>query len=278
MLLVLARRRERHLVGPERPLHGLTVDERRTGPSLGRPQHDHRPSGGTRRPPAAASPCLDVGDDVEAAVERRRHRLVDVGGVVAADDKWLVAVAAHELEELRLRDAGEHRRIGDLVAVQVQHRQHRSVAGRIEEAPAVPARGQRTGLGLAVADDADDEEVGLIERSTERVEQRVAELAALVERARCLRCAMARHAARERELAEEGGHALGVAGDVAGHLGVGPLEPGARVRTGATVAGAGHEHGVEVAGLDHPVHVGVHEVQARHRAEVPEEPRLHVLR
>ena len=71
---------------------------------------------------------------------------------------------ASSVAQLVARDAGEHGRVGDLVAVEVQDRQHRAVACRVEELVRVPARGQRPGLGLAVADDAGDEQVGVVER------------------------------------------------------------------------------------------------------------------
>ena len=45
-----------------------------------------------------------------------------------------------------------------------------------------PARGERTGLGLAVAHDARDHQAGVVERRAEGVHERVAELAALVDR------------------------------------------------------------------------------------------------
>ena len=63
----------------------------------------------------------------------------------------------------------------------------------------MPARGQRPGLGLAVADDAEDDEIAVVERRPERVDEGVAELAALVDRARRLRRDVAADAARERE-------------------------------------------------------------------------------
>ena len=47
----------------------------------------------------------------------------------------------------------------------------------------MPAGGERSGLGLAVADDAADEEIGVVERGAVGVGERVAELAALVDRA-----------------------------------------------------------------------------------------------
>ena len=85
------------------------------------------------------------------------------------------------------RDPRQHRRVGDLVAVEVQDRQHRAVGGRVEELVRVPARGERPGLGLAVADHAGHDQVGVVERGAVGVRQRVAELAALVDRARASR-------------------------------------------------------------------------------------------
>ena len=75
----------------------------------------------------------------------------------------------------------------------------------------MPARGQRTGLGFAVADHARDEQIRIVERRAVRVHERVAELAALVDRARRLGRGVARDPAGERELAEERAHARLVA-------------------------------------------------------------------
>ena len=90
----------------------------------------------------------------------------------------------------------------------------------------MPARGERPGLGLAVADDAGDEQVGVVEGGAEGVRERVAELAALVDRARRLRRGVARDAAGERELAEELAQPVLVAADVRVELAVGALEVG----------------------------------------------------
>ena len=65
-----------------------------------------------------------------------------------------VAVPGQQRGQLVVADPGEHGRVGDLVAVEVQDRQHRAVAGRVEELVGVPGGGQRPGLRLAVADDA----------------------------------------------------------------------------------------------------------------------------
>jgi hypothetical protein len=49
----------------------------------------------------------------------------------------------------------------------MQDRQHGAVGYRIEELVRVPCGGQRTGLRLAVADDAGDYEIGIVERRPE---------------------------------------------------------------------------------------------------------------
>src|SRR5262249_43338212 len=84
---------------------------------------------------------------------------------------------------VRAREAG----VGDLVAVEVEDRQDAAVAGRVDELVAVPAGRQRPRLGLAVANHAGDDQVGVVERRPERVAEGVAQLAALVEAAGRLR-------------------------------------------------------------------------------------------
>ena len=121
---------------------------------------------------------------VVAGVERRGERLVHRARVVALDEVHLVAVALEQRADVVVARAAEHGRAGDLVAVEVQDRQHGAVARRVEEADALPRALERPGLRLAVADDGDDDQVGVVERRAEGVRQHVAELAALVDRAR----------------------------------------------------------------------------------------------
>ena len=196
----------------------------------------------------------------------------------AADDERPPAVALEEGEELALRDPREHGRVGDLEAVQVQHRQHRPVGLRVEQLVRVPARGQRPRLRLAVADDARDEQVGVVERRAERVHERVAELAALVDRAGHLGCDVARNPAREGKLAEEPPQPVDVPRDVRVELAVRPLEIRVRDERRAAVPRAGDVDRAQVAIADLPVQVRVEEVEARDGAEVAEQARLDVLR
>ena len=196
---------EGHLVRPPRALDLLAIDLPRSGPALGGAQDDHRPG---PVPPFGMLAVLDadLADDVQGDVERLRQLAVDVGRVVAGDRQDLVPVALEQLDQLVLRDAGEHRRIGDLVAVEVEDRQDGAVTSGIEELVGVPAGSQRAGLGFAVADDAGDEQPGVVERRPVGVRQGIPELAALVDRPRHLRRDVAGDPAGEGELAEQLAH------------------------------------------------------------------------
>ena len=266
---------ERHLVRAEGALDRHAVHLPRPGPALGRTQHDHRPA----RPLAKAVLAgvgLDGVDLVERLVERRRHQPVHLRGLVAGNEVRLVPIAPQQLRQLLVRDAREHRGTGDLVAVQVQDRQHGAVALGVQELVGMPARSQRAGLGLAVADHAAGEQGGVVEHRAVGVQQRIAELAAFMDRARRFGCHMARNAARERELREEPLHAIGVLADGRVDLAVAALEIGVGDHARPAVPGAGNEDGVELAGRDGAVHVRIDEIQARGRAPVAQQPRLDV--
>jgi len=153
---------QRHLVRPPAALDGLAVHFPGAGPALGRAQHDHRPARAAGPVEAVrARVGLDPRDLVEHGVERGGQLLVHALRIVAGDEVRRVAVAAEELVKLVVADAREYRGPGDLVPVEVQDRQHGAVVDRVQELVGVPARGQRPRLGLAVADHAGDQQVGL---------------------------------------------------------------------------------------------------------------------
>ena len=165
--------------------------------------------------------------------------------------------------ELLVADAGQDGRVGDLVAVQVEDRQHGPIVRRVEELVRVPAGGQRAGLGLAVADDAGDDQVRVVERRAEGMAQAVAELAPLVDRARCLGRGVAGDAARERELLEEPLHARHVLARRPGRSRCRSLQVGVADQRRPAVARARDVDHVQVVILDDPVQVDVDEVLAR---------------
>ena len=259
-------------MGAEGALDLQAVDLLRSGPALRRAQHDHRPGR-----PGGARIGLDRDDVVDHPVEGGRELLVHLRGLLARDHVRGVAVAAQQRVQLVGGDAGQHRRVGDLVAVEVQDRQHHAVPPGVEELVRVPARRQRAGLGLAVADHAQRQQVRVVEHRAVGVHQRVAELAALVDRARGLRGDVAGDAAGEGELPEQGAHPVDVLADPGVHLGVGALEVGVGDEAGPAVARPGHVEDVQVALPDHPVHVRVDQVQPRGGPPVPEQARLDVL-
>ena len=120
-------------------------------------------------------------------------------------------------------------------------------------------------------------QVRVVQHRAVGVGQGVAELAALVDRARGVRRGVAGDAAGERELPDEPAHALGVAAHRRVDLAVGALQVGAGDHARPAVPGAADEDRVQVARADQPVDVRVDQVEPRGRAPVPEQPRLDVL-
>ena len=264
---------ERDLVGAPGAFDGLVVDGLGAGPPFRRAQDQHGPGWA-----GAAGRCLDGGDAVERVVERRRHGGVHGAGLVARDDDGVPAVATEQGKQLVLRDAGEDSGAGDLVAVEVQDRQHGAVTAGLEELGAVPARGGRAGFGLAVADDAGGDQAGVVEGGAGGMEQGIAEFAALVDAARHVGGIVAGDAAGKAELAEQAAHAVPVAGDARDEFGVAAFEPGAGDHAWAAVAGAADVDHVEVAGADDAVEVGVDEVQPGRGAPMAEQARLDLIK
>ena len=276
VLRVGPRRGDRHLVRPPGSFHRQPVDELRPGPALGRAQHEHRPA----RPPgftAFAGSPLDVVDLGHDRVEGGGHLLVHQLRVVALDRVDLVPVPGEQRFQFAGRDPGRDRRVGDLVPVEVQDRQHRAVRHRVEELVGVPAAGERPGLRLAVPDHAGDDELRVVERRPVGVRQRVTELAALVDGSGRLRRHVRRYAAGEGELPEEPSHPGLVLADRRVQLGIGAFQVGVRHDPRAAVPWPGDVDDVQVPVLDHPVQVRVDQVEARRGAPVPEQPGLHVL-
>ena len=76
---------------------------------------------------------LDRGDVIERVVERRGHLPVHGLRIVALDEDRPVPVTLEQGRQLVARDARQHGRVGDLEAVQVQHRQDGPVMHGIEE-------------------------------------------------------------------------------------------------------------------------------------------------
>ena len=267
---------ERHLVRAPRALDLVAADLLGAGPALRRAQHDHWPARSLCGA-ADARVLLDGAYLRDDLVERGGHLLVHFGRLRAFDEIRLVPVADEQRLQFLMADAREDGRVGDLVAVQVEDRQHRPVPHRIDELVGMPRRGERPGLCLAVADDACDDEVGIVERGSIGVREAVAELAAFVDRARRLRRDVRADVTREGELLEEALHALLVFALVRIDLRISTFQVRGTEHARRAVTRAGHENHVEVVSLDHPIEMRPHERQRRARAPVAEQTLLHML-
>src|SRR5262249_23575083 len=143
--------------------------------------------------------------------------------------------ALEELLQLILGDAGKDARVSDLVTIQMKDWQNATVPRRVEERVAPPAGCKRPGLGLAVADDAGDNQVGIVESGSVCLAKSVAEFAAFVDAAGSLWGDVARDAAGEAELLKQFLHPFGVFADVRIYLAVSTLQVGVGHHRRATV-------------------------------------------
>ena len=247
------------------------------GPALRCAQHDHRPRLVRRQGAAAPGGALDRRDRGRARCPWRRPAR---GGRRRAGARRRGSARGRRprssTSSCVLGHPGQHRRIGDLVAVQVQDRQHGSVVDGVEEVVRMPGGGQRPGLRLAVPDDTADHQTGVVEGGAVGVREGVAQFAALVDGTGRLGRDVAGDPAGEGELPEQPRHALAVPCDV----GVGPcvraVEPGAGQHGRSAVSGSPDGEHVLLAGGDDPVQMGVDEVQARCGPPVAEQSWLDV--
>ncbi len=188
--------------------------------------------------------------------------------IVAFERERLVAVAAHQVFQLRMRDARQHRGIGDLVAIQMQDGQHRAVGCGIQKFVGVPTCRERPGLGLAIAYHAGHNQIGIVEGRAVRVHQRVAQLAALVDGARRLRSHVTGNAVGPAELPEQPLDAVLVLTNIWIDLGIRTFKIRVRDNPRSAMSRADHEDHVQPALADEPVPVHVKKIQARRGAPV----------
>ncbi len=219
---ILGQLRQRHLVRTPVAFGRQAVDRYRPGPAFRRTQHDHRPARPAFRI-ARARVVLNAVNLVERVAEHFRHPAMHGDGFRTFYVVRQVSVTFQQLIQFGFVHPRQQRGVRDLVAIQMQHRQHRTVAARIQELVGVPRRSERPGLRFAVADHAHDHQVRIVERRAVRVRQRIAEFAAFVNGSRRFGRDVTRDAARERELLEQLLHSSGVARDRRIHLAVRPL-------------------------------------------------------
>src|SRR5665647_1272262 len=109
--------------------------------------------------------------------------------IVAFDKIGLVTASTIESSQVRVTGASLGSWPRDFVSIEMKDRQDRAISDRIDEVHRLPASFQWTGLGLAIPDDAGDNQVWIVERRAECMDQRVAKFATFVHRIRDVRSA-----------------------------------------------------------------------------------------
>ena len=135
--------RKRHLVRRNVPSIGRPSTNFGPGPALGRLEDDHRPARPRRYCPACVRRAGSAGFPRSTVSSVVGHGLMHLCRLVAFDEVGRPAVAAQQLLQFLVRDARQDGRVGDLVAVEMQDRQHRAVGDRVEELVGMPGGGQR---------------------------------------------------------------------------------------------------------------------------------------
>src|SRR5579859_489985 len=101
-----------------------------------------------------------------------------------------------ELLDILISVSTEHRGSRNLVAIQMQDRQHRAIVKGVQKLDTFPGTFERSRLRLPIADHRDGNEVGIIEDRAKSMCEDVAKFTTLVNRARSLDAGVARDAAR----------------------------------------------------------------------------------
>ena len=161
--------------------------------------------------------------------------------------------ASQELFQFLMFDACENGWVADLVAVKVQYRQHCSVGNRVEKLVGMPRGCQRGRFGFTIADDTGDDQIGIVERSTESMAERVSQLAPFVNRPRRRRRNVTGNSAGERELFEQLFQSGFVLCDVRIHFTPGAFEVHIAHNRRAAVTGTCNVEHIQVILLDDPV-------------------------
>ena len=188
MLRILRRLRQRHLMCSKCPFDLFPIHHLRPRPSLGRIEHYHRPAG-----PLGALPRLDLPNLLHNPIQRARHHLMHPRRLISLDKIRIPPIPAHQLLQLLLRNPRQHRRIGDLITIEMQNRQHHPIALRIQKLIRMPRRRQRPRLRLAITHHARRNQIRIIHHRPKRVTQRISQLTPLMNRPRRLRRNMTRN-------------------------------------------------------------------------------------
>lgn len=140
----------------------------------------------------------------------------------------------------------------------------------------MPARRHWPGLGFAVADNAGDDQIRIIEDSAIRMGQGIAQFAALVNGPRRFGRNVTWNSTGKAELLEELLHPHSIPADVGVNLAVGAFQVRIGDQGRTTVPRPDDIDHVQVVFLDDPVQVDIEEVEAWRGSPVAKEARLDV--
>ena len=202
---------------------------------------------------------------------------MDQRRVVAFHEMRLVAVAPHQVGQLLATDTGQHRRVGNLEAVEMKDRKDCAVVRRIQKFVRVPAGRQHGRLRLAVADHAGNDQIRIVEGRAVGMGQRIAQFSPSWIEPGSFRRDVARNAVRPGELAKEPKHSAAAAFDRRVVLGIRALQVGLRHDPRAAVTRTDDIHHVQVVVADQPVQVDIQKIQPRRRTPMSQQARLHMF-
>ena len=267
-----------YLMRTEGALHGKSVHNLGTGPTLRGTQNDHGPE---RSLLIAVLSCvlLDRLDLFDTLVDSLSHELMHGHGIAALYEVRLPATSMQEALELLMRDVGQNSRITDLIFIQMQHGKHCTVGLCIQELVGMPCSCKRTGLSLAVADDHGSDQIRVIKGSAERMRDGITKLTALVDGTGRLRCHVAGDTAGEGELLIQSLQSFDILRNVGIYFAVSTLKVRVCHKEISAVARSGDQDHVQIILIDRTIHVRIDEVLSGNGSPVTYDLLLdHVLR
>src|ERR1700728_1153255 len=171
---------ERDLMRAPSPLDRLAVHELWAGPAFRRPEYHHGPTRPLDRIRRRPRRLLDLVNLRQDHVKRPGQTLMHYGGDVALHEMRLITVTADQVGQFRAAYAREHGWICDLEPVEMKDRKNRSITRGIQKLVGVPTGSQRTSFPFAIANDAGNDQIRIVESGAIGVNQEIAELPAFV--------------------------------------------------------------------------------------------------
>src|SRR5262249_12163553 len=153
--------------------------------------------------PVRARLILDVVDFLDDGFESGRHELMHQVRVRPLNEVGFVSISLEKACECLVGETPKHGRVSDLVTIQMEDWQDRSIRFRIQKFVRVPACRQRPRFALTVADDAAGQQIRIVEDRAEGMHERIAKLSTFVYGSRSLGSGVARNSSWKRKLLEQ---------------------------------------------------------------------------